>query len=113
MFEAKNAAAVELAAMAGAFRAAIEDWALTWRERRALLPAGGEDHATPPGDTEARMRILIEVSRRLTCDDADRLAEWLRDPAEALDWCSPLEAMSSSLPSLRRFRRFIEQGFDA
>ena len=59
------------------------------------------------------MRILIEIGRHIRFDDYDQLSDWLREPVEELNWNSPLEAMSSSLPDLRRFRRYVERGFSA
>lgn len=104
-----NAAAIEEMAMRAAWRSLAIRWELTWSERCALFPAGGEDRIAPPADTERRMRILIEVGHRLNLDEIE-LCEWLRQPSELWNWYSPLEVMSGSLPDLRRFRAFIEQG---
>ena len=45
----------EFAAMVGAWRSLDARWDLTWRERRALFPKGGEDRDDPCEDTETRM----------------------------------------------------------
>lgn len=105
-----DVATVELMAMRTAWQDLSLRWELTWQERRALLPAGGEDAEQPPMDTERRMRILIEIGYRIRFDDDDDLQEWLRMPTELLNWYSPLEAMSGQLPDLRRFRQFVEMG---
>jgi hypothetical protein len=104
-----DVAAVEVMAMKTTWRHLAIEWELTWNERRALFPAGGEDRTDPPADTERRMRILIEVGHRLAFDDHE-LCDWLRRPSELWNWYSPLEVMSGTLPELRRFRAFIEQG---
>lgn len=104
-------AAAELAAMRAGWDAVAKDWGLSWRERRMLFPAGSEDAPSPPADTETRMRIMIEIGHRLRLEADDDLQDWLREPSELLAWHTPLEAMSSSLADLRRFRRFVEQGF--
>jgi hypothetical protein len=104
-----DVAAVEVMAMRTAWRHQAVHWELSWSERTALFPAGGEDRTDPPVDTERRMRILIEVGHRIAFED-DELCEWLRRPSELWNWYSPLEVMSGTLPELRRFRAFIEQG---
>lgn len=109
MMNGNDVAAVEVMAMQAAWRGLAINWELSWGERRALFPAGGEELVHPPVDTERRMRILIEVGHRLTLDDTE-LCDWLRCPSELWNWYSPLEVMSGSLPELRRFRAFVEQG---
>jgi hypothetical protein len=101
-----EAAAIELGAMRTAWGDLATRWDLGWHERRALLPAGGQDADTPPHDTERRMRLLIEVGHRLRFDDDDELRDWLRTPSEL--WNSPLEIMSGAIGDLRRFRQFVE-----
>lgn len=110
LMEGTETARIELAAMTGAWRRLDARWDLAWRERRALFPKGGEDAGDPCGDTETRMRILIEIGYRLrfNCDEDER--EWLRRPLEMLGWHSPMEVMSGALGDLRRFRAFVEQG---
>lgn len=105
-----DVATIELMAMQSAWRDLTLRWELTWQERKALLPTGGEDLPQPPVDTERRMRILIEIGYRIRFDDDDELQDWLRMPSELLNWHSPIEAMSSPLPDLRRFRQFVEMG---
>lgn len=110
LFEGREAARIELAAMAAAWRSLGARWQLTWKERRALFPKGGEDGADPCADTETRMRILIEIGYRLRFDDDGDEQEWLRRPMEMLGWHTPIEVMSGTLGDLRRFRAFVEQG---
>ena len=110
MMNGIEASAMEADAMLGRWRMLVEDWALTWGERRALLPAGEGFLSSMPEDSETRMRILIEIDRHVPSRDGGGLADWLREPAEELGWCSPLEAMSRTLPDLRRFRHYLEQG---
>lgn len=110
LMDGVDLAAVELAAMSAGWRTLAGDWELSWRERRMLFPAGGEDLANPPADTEARMRILVEIGYRLRFDTHGELYDWLREPSELWAWHSPLEVMSGRLPDLRRFRSFVEQG---
>jgi hypothetical protein len=112
MLNGTDVPAVEMTAMRAAWRDLAIRWELTWRERRALLPAGGEDRPDPPVDTERRMRILIEVGNRIRIDD-EKLRDWLRTPSELWNWFSPLEVLSGSLPELRRFRVFVELGLGA
>ena len=106
----KEAARVELATMTGAWRDLAARWDLVWRERRMLFPAGGEELAEPPGDTETRMRIMVEIGYRLPFDTAGEIRDWLREPTELWAWHSPLEVMAGRLSDLRRFRCFVEQG---
>lgn len=108
--EKKTVAGIELAAMTGAWRSLDMRWGLTWRERRALFPKGGEDTADPCEDTETRMRVLVEIGHRLRFDDGDDERDWLRRPMEMLGWHAPIEVMSGALGDLRRFRAFVEQG---
>ncbi len=112
MLNGTDVPAVELTAMRAAWRDLAINWELTWRERRALLPAGGEDRSDPPLDTEHRMRILIEIGHRVRIYD-ETLSDWLRTPSELWNWSSPLEVMSGSLPDLRRFRVFVELALGA
>lgn len=110
LMEGRVVADIELAAMTGAWRDLDARWGLAWRERRALFPRGGEDHARPCEDTETRMRVLIEIGHRLRFDDDGDEREWLRRPMEMLGWHAPIEIMSGALGDLRRFRAFVEQG---
>lgn len=110
MLKEKDAAALELAAMTGAWRDLALRWDLTYRERRMLLPAGGEDAEAPPQDTERRMRICLEIGHRIRFDTDEELFEWLREPSELWAWHSPLEVMSGTVADLRRFRWFVEMG---
>lgn len=103
-------AASELRTMITAWRALERRWDLSPVERRRLLPAGGEDDAAPPGDTETRMRILIEVGYRIGLAEC-LLHDWLRQPTKTLRWLSPLDAMSGPLADLRGVRRLVELGF--
>ncbi|GEM72845.1 MAG: hypothetical protein GY736_08875 [Sphingomonas sp.] len=113
MLNGTEASAIETMEMIKAWRELAVRWELTWHERVALLPCGGEDTFSPPQDTERRMRILIEVGYRLRFEDDATLCEWLRTPTEMWNWHSPLEVMSASLPDLRRFRAFVELGLGA
>lgn len=106
-----DCAKTELEAVTASWRTLSQDWGLSWRELRALFPFGGQDLANPPGDTEARMRILIEIGHRLRMDDAEELYEWLRNPSSALGLYSPLDVMGGRMGDLRRLRYFVEQGF--
>ncbi len=110
MLDGRDAGAIEAMAVIKAWRDLAIRWELSWHERVALLPRGGEDTASPPEDTEKRMRILVEIGYRLRFEDDEVMCEWLRAPAEMWNWHSPLEVMSASLPDLRRFRAFIEMG---
>jgi len=113
MINGKEAAVIDDMAMRSAWRDLAINWELDWRERRMLVPAGGEDEPFPPADTERRMRILIEIGHRLRFDDDATLCEWLRMPTELWYWYSPLEVMGGPLPDLRRMRQFIEEGLGA
>lgn len=110
MTEAEVAEAAELEAMTGAWRDLAARWDLTFQERRALLPQGGEDRPAPPEDTERRMRLLIAIGYRVTFGRGEELREWLRMPCALWDWHSPLEVMSASLADLGGFRRIVEEG---
>lgn len=98
--------------MLSAWRALAARWDLTWRERGELLPAGGEEDESPPRDTEARMRILIEVGYRISLPEAE-LRDWLRTATQALGWLSPLDVMSGSLGDLRSFRHLVNVGLSS
>lgn len=106
----EDLAAVELRTMLSAWRALATRWDLTWRERRELLPGGGEEDENPPRDTEARMRILVEVGYRLALPEAE-LHDWLRTATKALGWLSPLDVMSGSMGDLRSIRHLVNVGF--
>ncbi len=105
-----EAAGTELAAMTQAWRDLGARWDLNWRERRMLLPKGGEFSAQPCADTEARMRMHLEIGYRIRFEGDEELQEWLRHPTELFGWYSPLEVMGGTLGDLRRFRAFVEQG---
>ena len=105
-------AAVELRTMLSAWRALATRWDLTWRERAELLPAGGEESENPPRDTEARMRILIEIGYRISLPDSE-LHDWLRTATQALGWLSPLDLMSGSMGDLRSIRHLVNVGFSS
>lgn len=109
LMSGEEAGCAELAAMTGAWRSLDERWGLVWNERRALFPKGVEDSAGPCVDTETRMRILIEIGRRLRFENQIDEQEWLRRPTEMLGWHTPIEVMSGALGDLRRFRAFVEQ----
>lgn len=113
MLNGSEVAVIELIAIKSAWRDLAIGWELTWQERKALLPEGGEDAPHPPPDTEHRMRILLEIGYRLRFENDAAMQEWLREPSECLNYYSPLEAMSGSLTELRRFRRFVEAGLGA
>lgn len=102
-------AAVELRAMKSAWRTVSSSWELTSREVSELLPEGGEQAASPPKDTELRMRLMIEISYRLPHGIEDH-AEWLRTASPLLGWLSPLDVMSAGITELRAFRRMAEAG---
>lgn len=106
----EDIAATELRIMITAWEALERRWDLSPVERRGLLPAGGEDEAAPPRDTETRMRILIEVGYRIGLADC-LLDDWLRTSSPTLGGLTPLEAMSGSLGELRGVRRLVEMGF--
>lgn len=108
----EDLATIELRTMQSAWRVLDERWELTWRERSALFPQGGEDTAFPPCDTETRMRILIEIGYRIGLP-ASELGEWLRTGSPVLNWKSPLDVMSGPIADLRGFRRLVEMGFAA
>lgn len=110
MRNGNDASAIELMATTAAWRDLAIRWELDWRERTALLPSGGEEAATPPEDTETRMRILVEIGHRLRFDGDADLCEWLRLPTELWNWYSPLEVMSGPMSDLRRFRAYVEAG---
>ena len=110
MLNETDAAVVELAAMMTAWRDLAVRWGLTWHERRALLPKGGDELASPPADTETRMRIMIEIGYRVRFDTPAELDDWLRTPTQTWKWNSPLEVMSGPLADLRRFRQFVGTG---
>ena len=110
MIDQAEAARVELAAMTGAWRSLASRWDLTWKERRALFPKGGEEGPSPCADTETRMRVLVEIGHRVGFDGEEEEREWLRQPIEMLGWYAPIEVMSGALGDLRRFRAFVEQG---
>jgi hypothetical protein len=101
---------IELRTMVSAWRALNHRWDLSPRERRALLPEGGEEDTSPPRDTETRMRVLIAVGYRIGMPE-DMLHDWLRTPTKTLGWLTPLDAMSGSLGELRGVRRLVEEGF--
>lgn len=103
-------AVIELRTMRSAWRALSRRWDLTSRERTELLPAGGEENESPPTDTEARMRILIEIGYRVGLPDST-LQDWLRTPTETLGFLTPLDAMSGPMADLRGVRRLVEMGF--
>ena len=105
-----DASAAELVAMRNAWRDLAVRWKLTWQERRALLPEEGEDGLALPIDTEARMRILIEIGYRLRFEDDGEMCDWLRAPSRMWHWYSPIEVMSGEIGDLRQFRRRVEQG---
>ena len=111
MMNGSQASAMEMKVMCTAWRSLAEDWALTWEERRLLLPAGGEHDVAVPADTETRMRLLLEVARGLRLPLDEEAIEWLRAPCAVLRWRSPLDVMSSSLAELRYFRRLVEAGY--
>lgn len=99
----------ELRAMISAWRALVVRWELTWSERRALLPEGGDDLPRPPADTETRMRILVEIGYRLRFDEDHGFVEWLRQPTSDWGWIAPLDVMGGSLADLRRVRRLADE----
>ena len=103
-------AVVELRTMRAAWLWLARRWELTARERAALFPSGGEDLRNPPGDTETRMRILIEIGHRIGLPQR-LLHDWLRTPSPTLGWLTPLDVMSGKLADLRGIRRIIELGF--
>ncbi len=103
-------AALELRTMQSAWRALERRWGLSPTERRALFPAGGDDLADPPADTEARMRIQIEIGYRIGMPE-DMLRDWLRTASPVLGWLTPLDVMSGSRADLRGLRRIVEAGF--
>ncbi len=103
-------AAIELRAMISAWRTLVIEWELTWSERQALLPQGGDELENPPAGTETRMRLLIEIGYRLRFDDGMALVEWLRTPSPDWGWLAPLDVMGASLPDLRRLRRLADAG---
>lgn len=105
-----NLEVTEQVAMAAAWKCLAIRWELTWQERTALLPSGGEDSGAPPEDTETRMRILVEIGYRLRMDDDAELCEWLRIPTELWGWYSPIEVMSGPMARLRLFRAYVEAG---
>ena len=104
-----DCAAIELRAMASAWRTLEKRWDLSSAERKALLPDGGEDADDPPRSTETRMRILIEIGYRIGLPGGD-LHDWLRTPTPTLGWLAPLDVMSGGLGDLRWVRALIEQG---
>ena len=103
-------AAIELRSMRSAWRALERRWELSPKERRELLPEGGEQDASPPRDTEARMRIMIEIGYRIGLHDT-LLYAWLRTPSPTLDWLTPIDVMSGSMANLRGLRRLVEMDF--
>ncbi|SEL80854.1 Protein of unknown function [Sphingomonas palmae] len=102
-------AALELRSMRSAWKALERRWDLSPSERRALLPAGGVDEESPPRDTEARMRILIEVGYRIGLAEM-LLQDWLRTSTPTLGWLTPLDVMSGTMSELRAMRRLVEMG---
>ena len=110
MLNGEVSAAIELRTMISAWRALVIEWELTWSERQALLPEGGDELNNPPADTERRMRILVEIGYRLRFDDGDELVVWLRQPSRKWGWLAPLDVMGASLPDLRRVRRLADEG---
>lgn len=103
-------AAIELRALISAWRVLVIEWELTWSERRALLPAGGDELDRPPEDTERRMRLLVEIGYRLRVDEGEDLVGWLRRPSRKWGWVAPLDVMGASLADLRRMRRLADEG---
>jgi hypothetical protein len=108
--ERTDFAALELHTLRKAWFALQRRWELTPRETQALLPAGGADDADPPGDTETRMRILIEVGYRIGLPGTE-IHDWLRTASKTLGWLTPLDVMSAGLGDLRGLRSLVERGF--
>lgn len=103
------AAAADLGVMQSAWRALRDDWGLSEREIDDLLPAGGSGRARPPRDTEARMRLLVQINNRVGLDD-HALRDALRLASPALGWLTPLEAMAGGIGDLRRVRDYADMG---
>lgn len=110
MLNGEYSAAIELRSMISAWRSLVVEWELTWSERQALLPEGGDELDQPTQDTECRMRLLIEIGYSLRIGDGLVLVEWLRMPAREWRWLAPLDVMGGPLPDLRRMRRLADEG---
>ena len=110
MMTAQEASAIDMMALAGAFRTLVADWDLDWRECRALLPSYREDMRPPTPDGERRMRMLVEIGHRLGFEDVEEKRDWLREPSPFWLWRTPLEVMGGTVADLRCFRDHVERG---
>ena len=108
--DGRDLAALELRLMRQAWRTLERRWDLSPAERRALLPMGGEDDEGPPQDTEARMRLMIEIGYRVSMPE-DLVRDWLRTPVPALGWLAPIDAMAGTRADLRGIRDLVGRGF--
>ena len=105
-----DAAATELQAMRGAWRALRREWELSGTEVAFLLHGRDPEGSRLDAATETRLRILIEIGYRLERGVDDDLCDRLRTPTPAFGWLSPLDAMAGSLADLRGVRTVVEAG---